>query len=478
MFFPTLEFFVFFTLILVLNWFFKKWPFIWRLFLLGASCFFYSLWDTRLLLILSPVILFNFLSAWLIYIYRDFFIEKRLLFILAIIFNLFTLGLFRYYDFFRESFEVLLLKSGFSINLPLLEIILPVGLSFYIFRAISYNADVYLKKIIPTFSILDFSIYLAFFPHLLSGPIMRANDFLIQLKNGGAKKIENLYENITLIFLGLFKKIVISSYLTLAITDDVFAVPENYSSFIIFLAILSYTLVIYFDFSGYSDMAIGFAGLLGFRTPINFNFPYLATSLRDFWRRWHITLSEWVRDYIYIPLGGAWKGKIREYFNLMTAMILIGLWHGPAGHFIIWGFLHGTGLVAAHFYLDRKKTHSLNDNKKWQNKIKKFFGWFTTFTFVSFSWIFFRSDSLYNAFGLIKTLFNFQRLVEPFKIYILFLVLFGFLFFLFEKQIINRFVHFQQKLPFLIWLLILPFFAVLIFKLGPDLIPPFVYFKF
>lgn len=472
--FPTFDFFAFFTLILILNWSLKKWPLIWRLFLLLASYFFYSVWDWRFLLILVLVSLFNFFSA--LIISKSFSLKRKIFLIISLIYNLSLLGLFKYYDFFRVSAESLLERFGFSAHFPLLEIILPIGLSFYIFKVISYNIDVYSGKIMPTSSLLDFSIYVSFFPHLLSGPIMRAGDFLIQLKNGGSKKIENLAENFTLILMGLFKKLVISSYLTLSVTDDVFAVPENHGPFIILLAIFAYTLVIYFDFSGYSDMAIGFAGLLGFKSPINFDSPYLTTNLRDFWRRWHITLSDWIRDYVYIPLGGSQKGKLRKYFNLMVAMVLTGLWHGAAGHFIFWGFWQGLGLVATHSFLDLRK--SVNSFSRWRNVLGNFLAGLLTFNFVSFGWIFFRSENLQTSFSLIKSLFNFQKIFEPFKIYILFLIIFGFFVFLLERKIIKIFTTFQQKLPFFLWLFLSPIFIILIFKFSPDIIPSFIYFKF
>jgi len=475
MLFPTLDFFAFFTLVLILNWSLKKWSLIWRLFLLLASYFFYSVWDLRFLLILILVSLFNFLSA--LSIYKDFFGKKKNFFIISLIYNLSLLGIFKYYDFFRVSAESLLERFGFSAHFPLLEIILPIGLSFYIFKVISYNIDVYLGKIMPTSSFLDFSIYVSFFPHLLSGPIMRAGDFLIQLKDGGAKKIENLAENFALILMGLFKKLVISSYLTISITDDVFAVPENHSPLIILLAIFAYTLVIYFDFSGYSDMAIGFAGLLGFKSPINFDSPYLVTNLRDFWRRWHITLSDWIRDYVYIPLGGGQKGKLRKYFNLMVAMILTGLWHGAAGHFIFWGFWQGLGLTLNHAFLDLKKSSQFLRNS-WQKAISSFLAGFLTFNFISFGWIFFRSENLQTSFSLIKSLFNFHKIFEPFKIYILFLIIFGFFVFLLERKIIKFLINFQQKLPFFLLLLLFPILIILIFKFSPDILPSFIYFKF
>jgi len=414
-------------------------------------------------LILFLVSIFNFLAG--LAIYKNVF-AKKLIFIFAVIVNILVLGLFKYYDFFRVSAEELLNKIGIETTFPLIEIILPIGLSFYIFRTISYIADVYLKKI-PSAGFIDFLIYVAFFPQLLAGPIMRAGDFLIQLKAGGAKKLENLYENVTLILLGLFKKLVISTYLVVNITDDVFAVPENHSNYIVLLAVFAYGLVIYFDFSGYSDMAIGFAGLMGFKTPLNFNAPYLSLTIKDFWRRWHISLSDWIRDYVYIPLGGNRKGKLREYFNLILAMVLVGLWHGAAFNFIFWGFIHGLALAFSHiFYFYPKRI------------LSKAFCWVLTFGFVSFGWIFFRSTTMNNAFIFIKNIFSFNQNPEPFKIYVFFVLAAGFLLFLFERQISKGLVLFQQKLSLFPWLFFVILLFILILKLSSDTVPNFIYFNF
>jgi len=483
MLFPTFEFFIFFTLVLILNWGLKRWPLIWRLFLLGASYYFYSTWNSNFLLIIIIVSAFNFFSG--ILIRRDYFGKRKIYFISSVIFDLIILGIFKYYDFFRLSFEELLRKAGFIASFPLLEIILPVGLSFYIFRAISYNADVYSGKIDACKSILDFFIYVVFFPYLLAGPIVRAGDFLSQLKEGGAKRIENFYENLSLILLGMFKKLVVSSYLALSLTDDVFAVPQNHSSLILLLAVFAYSLVIYFDFSGYSDMAVGFAGMLGFRLPVNFDLPYLSLNLRDFWRRWHMTLSYWVRDYIYIPLGGNRKGQLRKYLNLMTAMLAIGFWHGANLHFVLWGAIHGIGLGITHFLLGLKnktKTPFIKISNsffdKMKEKVKVFMGCFITFIFVSFAWVFFRCRTMNDALVFVKTLFSFEKIVEPLKLYVVFLVIFGIVFFLLEKKIMKALVFAQERLslPFLI--LFISCFMILTLKLGPDILPSFIYFGF
>ncbi len=481
MLFPTFEFFIFFTLVLILNWFLKRWPLAWRLFLLFSSYYFYSVWDFRFLSVIFILSLLNFLSG--LAIGKDFLKERKFIFILAVLFNIFALGYLKFYDFFRISAEALLSRLGFSTVLPLLGVILPIGLSFYILRAISYNIDVYLKKIPATSSFLDFAIYISFFPQLLAGPLMRSGDFLAQLKDGGVKRIENLYENFALIFLGLFKKIVISSYLTLSITDDVFAVPANHSSQVILLAVLAYALVIYCDFSGYSDMAIGFAGLMGFKSPLNFAAPYLSLNIQDFWRRWHISLSDWVRDYIYIPLGGNKKGAVRKYFNLVAVMVLVGFWHGATTNFIIWGGIQGLALVGFHFYQDIKKFgKSFHLNQTALRKIgevaNKLFWWFFTFSFVSFSWIFFRSENVKNALALIRGVFYSEKTAEPIRIYIIALVAVGFLFFLFERQIFRGLTIFQQRLPLFLLVFFAILGAILIFKLGPDTLPSFIYFNF
>ncbi|MFA5012941.1 MAG: MBOAT family O-acyltransferase [Candidatus Paceibacterota bacterium] len=474
--FPTIEFFYFFAFVLIFNWLLKPLPVLWKFFLLFSSYFFYSLWDPRFLTVLIGVSVFNYFSALIIEKARKF---KKLYFVVSVIINLLCLSIFKYYEFFRVGAESFLDKLGIFYTLPLLDILLPLGLSFYLFRAISYIADVYLKKMPASRSLLDFSLYVSFFPQLFSGPIARAIDFIPQLKDGGAKKIENFSENMTLIAIGLFKKIVISSYLIIAITDNVFAVPENHSALVVWLALLSYYLVIYFDFSGYSDMAIGFAGLLGFRSPANFNMPYLATSIKDFWRRWHITLSSWIKDYVYIPLGGNRRGLLVKYFNLMVIMLLIGLWHGASINYVIWGGIQGVGLTAFNIKSDiekkiwpNKKPHKIRD------ALGKIAGWVFTFVFVLFSWIFFKSTAIDVAFKFIRSLFDFNRPGEQFELFIILFIVVGFLLVFFEKRIINTMIRIKNFLPWPLLTIFIVSLLLLIFKLSQDVMPPFIYFDF
>ncbi|MCX6790901.1 MAG: MBOAT family protein [Candidatus Gribaldobacteria bacterium] len=481
MFFLTIEFFAFFFLVLLLNWLLKKWPLVWRLFLLLVSYYFYWLWDFRFLGILVVVSIFNYILGLLIE--RNFWHSRRFILICGVIANVAVLGFFKYYDFFRVSMETFLPKLGFSTNLPFLEIILPVGISFYIFRNISYLADVAWGKIKAEKSVIDYSLFVAFFPQLLAGPITRAGDFLSQLKNGGNRVITDFYDNITLIILGLFKKLVLSSFLVLNLTDDVFAVPQNHSAEAIFLAILAYTLVIYFDFSGYSDMAIGYSGLLGFKLPANFNTPYLATSLKDFWKRWHISLSSWIKDYIYIPLGGNRKGAFRKNFNLIFAMTISGLWHGSAGHYIFWGFWHGVGSAFEHLFSDKSKMPmtQLNNAKtssQIKEKLKKVFGWLATFIFVAVGWVFFRAPSFQGALAMLGGLFKPSNVVEAIPLLVILVTVGGLLFLFLEKPASTGFNRLQARLPFALWLVIIVIIFISLFNLSPQTVPPFIYFSF
>jgi alginate O-acetyltransferase complex protein AlgI len=282
-----------------------------------------------------------------------------------------------------------------------------------------------------------------------------------------------------LIIIGLFKKIVISSYLIITITDNVFAVPENHSVLVVWLALISYYLVIYFDFSGYSDMAIGFAGLLGFKSPINFNMPYIATSIKDFWRRWHITLSTWIKDYVYIPLGGNRKGLLIKYFNLMIIMILIGFWHGASSNYIIWGAIQGIGLIIFNIRHDVEKIFWPNlKEHKLRDAFGKTIGWISTFIFILFSWIFFKSATTDIAFKFIQSLFDFNRPNEPFELFILIFIMIGLFLVFLENRIINIMVKIKNSLPWPILTIYIVFLLLLVFKLSQDIMPPFIYFDF
>jgi D-alanyl-lipoteichoic acid acyltransferase DltB (MBOAT superfamily) len=470
MLFPQFDFLYFFLFVLVFNWILRKWNFWRQIFLLGASYIFYYIFGkTFLLILIFSTIVNYFLGSFNFYeaVYKNN--KKNLFLIGVVIFNFFILAVFKYYDFFRTSFELLFTKLSLPFFLPVLNIVLPIGLSFYTFKILSFHFEIINYKIFPYPNFLRFSLFVSFFPYLLSGPIVRASEFLHQLRDSSADKIDNFYTNITLIGIGFFKKLIISTWLSTELVDDVFAVPENHSFLAILLAVISYSLIIYLDFSSYSDLAIGFAGLLGFKTPINFNYPYLASNLKDFWQRWHITLSNWARDYIYIPLGGNQKGQLRKYFNLFLVMLFIGLWHGPTLNFILWGILQGIGLIFTHLLEDY---HFFNFSR-W-----RILSNLSTLIFVSFTWIFFGTKTIENSLGILRGLFSPQVFLEPIKLYLIFLIVFGIVFVLLENKIVNNLIFLENRLPSFIIILCLFLFFIIIYKLAPDTLPPFIYFNF
>jgi D-alanyl-lipoteichoic acid acyltransferase DltB (MBOAT superfamily) len=287
------------------------------------------------------------------------------------------------------NFLAIFSNNSFGTSHSIYEIILPVGISFYTFQTLSYTIDIYRRQLEPAKSIVDFGFFVSFFPQLVAGPIVRASDFLPQIYQKYHLTKVQLGSALYLIMVGLFKKTVISDYISINFVDRVFDNPLSYSGFSNLMAVYGYSIQIYCDFSGYSDMAIGLAALLGFTLPLNFDSPYKATSITDFWRRWHISLSTWLRDYLYISLGGNRKGKIRTYINLMITMLLGGLWHGAATKFIIWGGLHGAALAAHKWWMKLNPWKSKSETR-WYNFIMGII----TFHFVSFCWIYFRANDM------------------------------------------------------------------------------------
>ena len=258
--------------------------------------------------------------------------------------HLALLGVFKYFDFFVYSANELARAAGFTHELPFLEILLPVGISFFTFHGISYVTDVYRGDVAVCRDPLDMALYMSFFPQLVAGPIVRAAYFLPQLARPSTEPIP-IAPALLLILLGLFKKVVIANYLATGLVDPVFASPGDYGGPDLLLGVYGYAVQIYCDFSAYTDIAIALAALLGFRFPPNFNQPYRAERLREFWQRWHISLSSWLRDYLYKPLGGNRHGRLKTYRNLLLTMLLGGIWHGAAWKFVMWGALHGGGLA-------------------------------------------------------------------------------------------------------------------------------------
>jgi alginate O-acetyltransferase complex protein AlgI len=392
--FTTVDFAVFFTTVLALSWLVPAFGTRWKLLVLLASYVFYGWWDWRFCGLLAASTAVNQAAAEAIARSRDA-ATRRALLALAVAAGLATLGFFKYAGFFASSLANALGHLGIGAPLPLLQVVLPVGISFFTFQAISYVVDVYRGTIEPA-SRLDFAVYLAFFPHVVAGPIVRAREFIPQLRRSAVEPRLDGGRAICLILGGLFKKVVLAGFLSTAVVDPVFGAPGAHSRVEVLAAVYGYAVQIWADFSGYTDIAIGCALLLGIRFPANFDAPYTATSLQDFWRRWHMTLSRWLRDYVYIPLGGSRGSSLFTARNLMLTMLLGGLWHGAAWTFVVWGGIHGAFLVAERRLRVRRPPARTGVDRALARLL--------TFHVVCLAWIFFRADSVATAFTLLGRL--------------------------------------------------------------------------
>lgn len=349
-------------------------------YVVAFSLFFYYKASGWYLFILLLSIVLDYFVAFLISDAKSKTIKKAWL-ILSISANVGLLCYFKYTNFFIENINA---ATGADYNL--LNIFLPIGISFYTFQTLSYIIDVYRGIIKPTRNLLDYAFYMSFFPHLVAGPIVRAKDFLPQVRQKINLNKADMSSGMFLIIKGLVKKAIIADYIA-QYADLIYANPAGYSGFENLMAMYAYALQIYCDFSGYSDMAIGIARLMGYDLGINFNTPYIAKNTTEFWRRWHISLSSWLRDYIYIPLGGNRKGELNQYFFLFATMLIGGFWHGASWKFVVWGAAHGIGL-AIHKLFTKFAAGRLKESW-WRNAL----GWFITFHFVAVLWIFFRAES-------------------------------------------------------------------------------------
>ena len=389
------RFFLFFAVVFALAWTARR-NRRRKAILLAASYLFYAAWDPRFLSLIVASTLVDHWAAKRIAASEETAPRRRWL-ALSLSVNLGILGFFKYFDFFVESASAFLTALGAPEADRALGIILPVGISFFTFQTLSYTIDVYRGRIQPNRSLADFALFVGFFPQLVAGPIVRAADFLPQLARAPrwASVEARLY--VGRFLSGFIKKAVIADSIAPRI-DQVFSAPAAHDSLAVWVAVLLYSIQIYCDFSGYTDMAIACAGLLGYRLAVNFDFPYLAHSLADFWRRWHISLSGWLRDYLYIPLGGSRGGRWKTLRNLTVTMLLGGLWHGAAWTFVAWGALHGAGLGV---------------QREWSRRGGKLpaarvLGPSLTFVFVATAWVLFRAQSFADAAVLLRAFLLFD----------------------------------------------------------------------
>ncbi len=377
--------------------------------LLIASYVFYGWWDWRFLGLIWLSTTIDYFCG--LMIGKTEAIAKRKAFlILSVCVNLGILGFFKYFNFFSESFEKLIHLFGFQTTPFILQIILPVGVSFYTFQEISYIVDVYRKQLKPVKNFLDYALFVAFFPQLMAGPINRAVHLLPQILLPRALRPDLFYEGCYLIFWGLYKKMFVADNLA-KIVFPIFSAPPPYNGAQVLLGIYAFAFQIYCDFSGYTDMARGLGKVMGFDIMLNFNLPYFATNPSDFWRRWHISLSTWLRDYLYVPLGGNRQGKLKTYRNLMLTMLLGGLWHGANWTFVLWGTYHGILLCAYKWLEPYAHTLPKIKNRLLQNA---WFGIKVIFFFhlICLGWLFFRAGSFSQIMEMLHALFGQFQLIS------------------------------------------------------------------
>lgn len=480
-------FWIFFALVLIINTLVGKVKFLRSSFLFLASLYFYYKTGGYFfsLLIFSTVVDY---SVGLMLGVAKVKWQRVMLLLLSLITNLTVLGYFKYTYFIADCYSAIshqqvdvidyfasFINRIFDTSFAIEYITLPVGISFFTFQTISYTIDVYRKELKPVRNIIDFGFYVSFFPQLIAGPIVRAKTFIPQIYRRLNLSDKWIWWAIVMILGGLFKKMVISDYISINFVDRVFENPMAYSGFEALMAVYGYALQIYCDFSGYTDIALGVALLLGFRLPINFNHPYKSLSIREFWRRWHISLSSLLRDYLYIPLGGNKGGIVRISINLVITMLIGGLWHGAALKFVIWGGLHGLGLVIDKIF------RSIFKSKP--TFIGTCIGWLITFHFVGFTWIVFRVESLQNGRMLLSRMFNAfdgARIVDIVlsQTYVFLLLIVGFTFhFLPDKW--HRFFRLGFiRFPIFIKVILAAVVIYLIVSLHQSEILPFIYFRF
>lgn len=388
-----------------------------KIILLVGSYYFYAYWDWR------------FLGLLFVSTFSDYQIGRllsktttpgmrRLLIVTSLIINLGILAGFKYCNFFVSSLQHLLIPIG--IDVGTLSLILPLGISFYTFRTLSYTIDVYRRKLEPCTNLLDYAVFVSFFPTMVAGPIVRASELLPQLTRTVTLSSHDVLSGFRAFVIGLFMKVFVADGIA-TFTNFVFGNVAVFNSLTVWLAVVGYSIQLYCDFAGYSMMAIGVAKAIGYEVPENFNFPYLSENIADFWRRWHITLSSWIRDYVYISIGGSRKGKIRTFLNLLFAMSLCGLWHGAAWTFVFWGLFHGLALVIHRIWVSGRsliETQAVGESKPFYS----FLGRITTLLTVAVGWVFFRADGFSSALVILGKMFYHTAGVgwyHPFVLFVL-----------------------------------------------------------
>ncbi|EMB21729.1 MBOAT family O-acyltransferase [Treponema denticola] len=490
MFFPTISFAVFFLSVFFLYWYIFRQEKGRKILLTAASYFFYAMWDWRFCILLFVFTLINYFYGFLLDKEKNYAPRKAIVIIICII-DILYLGFFKYLysllSYLNQFFPDMFVNSTL-LTLRSWSLLVPLGISYYTFRCMSYVFDIYLCKIRHVKSFWDFLLYVSFFPQLSSGPIVQAEYFLKDLPRAlncdnekGAKPIA-FDRAIVFLISGLYKKMIISNFLTILVTDKIFANPSFYNTWELIFGVISYTIIIYADFSGYSDMAIGIGILLGFNTPANFNRPYVSKSVTEFWRRWHISFSSWLRDYLYFGLGGSRFGLARALFALFFTMLIAGLWHGASWTFLIWGAMQGAMLCIERIFSEIKERKAIGeeilDEEKNEKKSFDFLRIIPVFIFVNISWLVFFSSSLSELSLYLRSLGN---LFQPFQIispFILLIFFAGLFLQLPSESLRKKAFTIYSRLPMILKVVTAVSFLAALYAVSTSGIPPFIYFAF
>lgn len=478
--FPTLPFAAFFLVVLGLTWL-ARGSRGWRnAILLVASYVFYAGWNPRLALLLagSSVVTWGLGEL----IHRADPGRRGWWTGLAVVSNVAFLAYFKYCGFFLENVDALAQAMGLGVHVPVLEVLLPVGISFYTFQNLAYVADLHRGYGHKAKNLWDYLLFVSFFPHLLIGPICRSRDLLPQIEAPPPDKVPDLSRAVSLIASGLFKKVVLATFLQTHLVDNAFLAPESYGSFDLLVAAYAYTILIYFDFSGYTDMARGIGLLLGFHIPDNFNQPYRSTSIAEFWRRWHMTFGNWLRDYIYFPLGGGRRKPLRVYLNLMITLLVAGFWHGAHWKFLIWGGIHGGGIVAYKIVQDVRRARGVDTKGMTFSWWYTALAWAWTFHLVVFARIIFKTADLdvagTYAWNMGRGLWTGDWVGQGVEWLILPVVAFGLALNFWGQHLRRWFIDAHERVPAGLRPVVWAGLGVALLALQPDDVAPFVYFQF
>lgn len=473
--FPTPEFALFFLVVLTVAWAIRPYRRLRNGFLLLVSYYFASRWNPIFLATIIGSSVFNYAVGQALHNWVDPERRKRV-FWLGIAGNVGLLGFFKYVGFFVENLGALTEALGLEVHLPVLQILAPLGLSFYTFQAIAYLVDAYRGKAVKPNTLADFLLFQSFFPQLSAGPICRSHELLPQIMADAPKSIPQPSRAVVLIMTGLFKKMVLGTYLATHMTDDAFMDPASWSALELWVVVFAYTAQVYLDFSGYTDIARGVGLMLGFELPRNFRYPYSATNIGDYWRRWHISFSTWLRDYIYFPLGGSRVPRLRCYANLMVTFLVCGIWHGATWGYIIWGALHGLGLSLYKASLDIRRDMGIEVGNAGFGRMLG--GWALTLSFCALARIYFKTPDLETAHAFFGGLFSFTLHGNGLDLMVVGLTMLTFALNFVGKPIFEWAVNAHARLPVparpVAWAAV----ALIILTIRPYDISPTLYFQF